>query len=157
MRVEVDLQNTLAERSYEHLPWAEWVEATLNSLGESAPCELTIRLVDRAESQALNATYRGHDYPTNVLSFPADLDLPLDIRLLGDLILCIPVVLSESTHQHKSLIAHLAHLTVHGTLHLHGYDHETDDEALEMETIEIGILEKLGYANPYLSEEDPPT
>jgi probable rRNA maturation factor len=157
MTAHVDFQNALDAAAYDALPWSQWANATRQHLGIESPCEVTIRLVDAAESHTLNAAYRGKAAPTNVLSFPADLDLPLDIPLLGDLVICLPVVQAEAQDQQKTETAHLAHLTIHGLLHLHGYDHETDADASDMETLEIGILEKLGYANPYLSEEDPPT
>ena len=107
--------------------------------------EITIRLVDEAEGRALNLAYRGRDYATNVLTFP----LTETPHLMGDIVICAPVVASEAIEQNKTLIAHYAHLTVHGVLHLHGYDHENEHQAALMEGLEISILHKLGYANPY--------
>ena len=112
--------------------------------------EVAIRLVDEDEGRALNSTYRGKDYATNVLTFP----LTETPHLMGDIIICAPVVMAEAAAQNKSLEAHFAHLTVHGVLHLHGYDHETEPQAELMESLEITILQKLGYANPYLNTED---
>ena len=112
--------------------------------------EVAIRLVDEDEGRALNSTYRGKDYATNVLTFP----LTETPHLMGDIIICAPVVMAEAVAQNKSLEAHFAHLTVHGVLHLHGYDHETEPQAELMESLEITILQKLGYANPYLITED---
>ena len=112
--------------------------------------EVTIRIVDEPEGRALNSTYRGKDYATNVLTFP----LAETPHLMGDIIICAPVVVAEAAAQNKSPVAHYAHLTVHGVLHLHGYDHEIEAQAQLMETIEIQILAKLGYANPYLITED---
>ncbi|MDP1765515.1 MAG: rRNA maturation RNase YbeY [Methylotenera sp.] len=108
--------------------------------------EATIRIVDEAESRELNKNYRGKDYATNVLTFP----LADEPHLMGDIIICAPVVAAEALAQNKPLEAHYAHLTVHGILHLHGYDHEIDAQAELMEGIETAIVTKLGYANPYL-------
>jgi probable rRNA maturation factor len=108
--------------------------------------EVTIRLVDEEEGRTLNKTYRGKDYATNVLTFPLT-EIP---HLMGDIIICVPVVLNEASAQQKSAEAHFAHLTVHGILHIHGYDHEIEKQAQLMELIEVTTLQKLGYANPYL-------
>lgn len=122
-------------------------------IGEAT--EIGIACVDVAESHQLNLQYRGKDKPTNVLSFPSDipeeiLDM-LDARPLGDLVICIPVVLQEAEEQQKTPINHFTHLIVHGVLHLLGYDHELGEvEAEEMESLEIAILAKLDIANPYL-------
>ncbi len=140
------LDITIQYRSqHAHLPtkkkFQKWVNATLN-----VDTEVTIRLVDEQESRELNRMYRGKDYATNVLTF-ALTETP---HLMGDIIICAPVVESEALLQQKSLEAHYAHLTVHGILHLHGYDHEIEAQAELMESLEISILAKLGYANPYL-------
>ncbi len=108
--------------------------------------EVTIRLVDEAEARALNKAYRGKDYATNVLTFP----LSDAADLIGDIVICAPVVKSEALAQNKPLEAHYAHLTVHGVLHLHGHDHEIEAQAELMEAIETAIITKLGYADPYL-------
>ena len=123
----------------------KWAKAALR-----VDTEVTIRIVDEAEGRALNSTYRGKDYATNVLTFP----LTETPHLMGDIVVCAPVVVAEAAAQNKSLEAHFAHLTVHGVLHLHGYDHETEAQAELMESLEITILQKLGYANPYLITED---
>ena len=123
----------------------KWAKAALR-----VDTEVTIRIVDEAEGCALNSTYRGKDYATNVLTFP----LTETPHLMGDIIICAPVVVAEAAAQTKSIEAHFAHLTVHGVLHLHGYDHETEPQAELMESLEITILQKLGYANPYLITED---
>ena len=107
------------------------------------------RIVDADEARALNHEYRGKDYATNVLTFP----LTEEPHLMGDII-CAEVIAQEALMQNKPLIAHYAHLTVHGILHLHGYDHETEAQAGLMEAIETQIVTKLGYANPYLITED---
>lgn len=107
--------------------------------------EITIRLVEPDEGQELNQTYRGKDYATNVLSFPYETE-PV---VVGDLVICPNVVAQEAAEQNKPLMAHYAHLTVHGMLHLQGWDHEDDNEAQEMETEERTILAALGYPDPY--------
>jgi|SRR5690554_1250648 len=128
-----------------------WVAEVLARHQISA-AELTIRSVDTEESQMLNATYRGKDKPTNVLSFPFDADIPLPVRLLGDLVICVPVMTDEAIQQGKSVIDHWAHLIVHGTLHLLGYDHIDEEEADHMERLEIEILAQFDIADPYHKE-----
>lgn len=105
--------------------------------------ELTIRIVDEAESRALNHRYRGKDKPTNVLSFHGEADV------LGDLVICAPVVAREAVEQDKTARAHWAHMVVHGCLHLQGYDHEAALDAARMEARETRILKTLGFDNPY--------
>lgn len=124
-----------------------WFTAALPNKKQNS--EITIRIVDLEESQQLNSTYRGKDKPTNVLSFPADLPEELNIPLLGDLVICAEVVKREAEEQQKELNAHWAHMVIHGTLHLLGYDHEDDDEAEEMESLEISLLAAIGFADPY--------
>ncbi|MDO5610962.1 MAG: rRNA maturation RNase YbeY [Pseudomonadota bacterium] len=128
-----------------------WVQAALE--GRIREADLAIRIVDDEEGQALNRHYRGKDYPTNVLSFPAERPpgLPKNARfpLLGDLVICAPVVAREAIEQGKPLNAHYAHLTVHGALHLLGWDHENEPEALAMEQLEREILAELGIDDPY--------
>ncbi len=120
--------------------FVRWARAALVGGGE-----ITIRLVDPDEGQELNAEYRGKDYATNVLSFPYDTE-PV---VVGDLVICPSVVAREAAEQNKPLAAHYAHLTVHGMLHLQGWDHEEDDAAQEMEDEERKILAALGYPDPY--------
>lgn len=130
-----------------------WVELALRQ--RTADSELTIRLVDAEEGQELNRTYRHKDYATNVLSFPAEVpDGLLDIPLLGDLVICVPVVEREAREQNKALEAHWAHLVIHGCLHLLGYDHIDDEEAEEMEGLERQLLAELGYPDPYRDDEE---
>lgn len=149
--------------------WAETVllllrerQVTLDDAGLHAalhagePLELAIRLVGEDESRALNHDYRGKDKPTNVLSFPAELPemvlSELDERPLGDLVICAPVVAREADEQGKALAAHWAHMTVHGLLHLLGHDHVEAVDAAVMEPLEIAILARLGWDNPYDDE-----
>jgi len=133
------------------------IETTLRHLEVKQDCEIGIACVDLDQSQQLNLEYRRKDKPTNVLSFPSEIPeeiLPmLAARPLGDLVICIPVVLQEAAEQHKVPVEHFTHMLVHGTLHLLGYDHEVSDEdADEMEALEIEILAKLGLNNPYREE-----
>ncbi len=115
-----------------------------------ADAEVTIRIVDEAESQQLNFDYREKDKPTNVLSFPFQCPPGIELPLLGDLVICAQVVAREAQEQQKTLQAHWAHMVVHGSLHLLGFDHINDADAEEMEAEEIQILQELGFANPYL-------
>ena len=119
----------------------KWAKAALR-----IDTEATIRIVDEAEGRALNLAYRNKDYATNVLTFA----LSEEPYLMGDIVICAPIVVKEAAEQGKTIAAHFAHLTVHGILHLHGYDHEIEAQAALMESIEIQTLTKLGYANPYL-------
>ena len=128
-----------------------WAAAALD--GRIREADLAIRLVDDREGLALNRHYRGKDYPTNVLSFPADLPEGVKLPLLGDLVICAPVVAREAAEQNKRISAHYAHLTVHGILHLLGWDHEDDREAECMEQLEREILATLGIGDPYLDFE----
>lgn len=128
------------------IAWAE--AARLDAAGD-----VTIRVVDNAEMQNLNREFRDKDYPTNVLSFPADLPPELAAQIddaeLGDIVISADVVAAEATEQGKALNAHWAHMLVHGMLHLQGYDHIEDNEAAEMEALEVKILAQIGFANPY--------
>lgn len=127
----------------------QWAKAALQQ-----DAEITLRIVDAAEGQQLNRDYRGKDYATNVLTFVYD-DMPEEtgLPLMGDIVLCAPVVAREAVEQGKPLLAHYAHLVVHGVLHLQGYDHLEEDEAEAMEALETQIVIKLGYDNPY--QEQP--
>lgn len=127
-----------------------WALAALQTEREFV--ELTIRIVDEAESQALNRDYRQRDQPTNVLSFPFEAPPGAVSELLGDLVICAPVVAREASEQGKPLDAHWAHMVVHGVMHLLGYDHERDDEAERMEALEAERLATLGIENPYADQ-----
>ena len=133
---------------------ASWIEAVLNQHPDASR-EITIRIVDVAEITDLNHRYRNKEKPTNVLSFPADRPegLPPEIAAqfteLGDIAICAQVVANEAAEQAKAEIAHWAHMVIHGTLHLLGYDHIATDEAAEMEALEITLLAEFGYSDPY--------
>ena len=148
MTLEIEVQVASEARD---LPgedeFRRWAGAALDGRREAA--ELAIRIVDEREGRELNKAYRQRDYATNVLSFPAELPEGLDLPLLGDLVICAPVVAREAAEQGKSAAAHWAHLTVHGCLHLLGFDHEADSEAEAMEALETEILARLGYPDPY--------
>lgn len=153
--LELDLQRATDAAAPDDAAFRRWCELALRQ--RSADSEMTIRLVDEAEGRELNNTYRHKDYATNVLSFPADVpDELLDIPLLGDLVICVPVVEREAAEQGKALEAHWAHLVIHGCLHLLGYDHIEDDEAEEMEALERTLLAELGHPDPYADDEIMP-
>jgi len=126
-----------------------WAEAALQGARRRRRTDLAIRIVDHAEGLTLNHDYRGRDYATNVLSFPAEPPPGVSYALIGDLAICAPVVQREAAEQGKSARDHWAHLTIHGVLHLLGYDHLEEGEAEVMETLETRILARLGIANPY--------
>lgn len=125
-----------------------WIEAALHS-DELSDAEVSVYIVDESESQELNKQYRSKDKPTNVLSFPADIPDEVGVPLLGDLVVCAPVVEREAREQGKTLEAHWAHMLIHGTLHLLGYDHIEDDEAEVMEALETRLMTQLQYPAPY--------
>ncbi len=149
----VDLQ--IATENLEGLPTedqiVQWATAAVQPEGDVV--EMTVRIVDEAESHELNLTYRGKDRSTNVLSFPFECPDEVELPLLGDLVICRQVVEREAAEQEKSLMAHWAHMVVHGSLHLLGYDHIEDDEAEEMESLETQIMQGLGFDDPYLAEK----
>ena len=154
MSLELDLQIAL---DMPGLPAAtdlrRWAEAALAGANYARDAELTIRIVNEVESTALNETYRHKQGPTNVLSFPSEAPPEVESPLLGDIVICAPVVLREAIHQGKTLAAHWAHLVAHGVLHLLGYDHD-EAHAEAMESLEIRILAGLGYPDPYGDPRD---
>ncbi|MFZ1830644.1 MAG: rRNA maturation RNase YbeY [Candidatus Competibacteraceae bacterium] len=157
MTLELDLQIALAMPGLPDEPhFRRWAEAALTGAGYEQDAELTLRIVNEAESTALNEAYRHKQGPTNVLSFP--FAAPPEVGgspLLGDIVICAPVVLREAISQDKPAEAHWAHLVAHGVLHLLGYDHD-EIQAAAMESLEIRILTDLGYADPYGDIQDRP-
>jgi len=131
----------------------EWARAAWR--GGSDDAEVVVRAVDEAEGRRLNHEFRGSDRATNVLSFPFQPPPGVELDHLGDLVICAPVVAREALQQGKPAQAHWAHMVVHGMLHLQGYDHETDEQAVEMEGRETQILTALGFAAPYAGEQGP--
>ena len=156
MTIEVDVQygEDIPDEQCADMPSprkiAAWAEAALAGLRTEAL--LTVRIVSSEEGAALNQTYRHKQGPTNVLSFAVEDTASLPLPLLGDIVICAPVVKREAYDQHKELSAHWAHMVVHGTLHLLGYDHLDDSQAQEMESLETHILTGLGFPNPYHEE-----
>lgn len=153
MSIELDLQ--LAVQDENGLPayddFSTWLSAAVTPFQPQA--EVTVRIVDEQESHQLNLSYRGKDKSTNVLSFPFEAPPGIEMDLLGDLIICRQVVEREAEEQNKPLLAHWAHMVVHGSLHLLGYDHIEDDEAEEMESLETEIMQKMGFEDPYLADK----
>ena len=126
---------------------ARTVGSAMNSYAE-----ITLRFVDAIEGRALNSNYRGKDYPTNVLTFPYSEDEQENPLLQADLVLCPEVIEQEANAQNKALLAHYAHLIIHGVLHAQGYTHDEEDAAQQMESLEVLLLAELGFANPYQVE-----
>ncbi|WP_028079955.1 rRNA maturation RNase YbeY [Solimonas soli] len=146
MAKEIAIQYGVASKR--GIPSAEGLRAFARAALPKRHGELTIRIVDEAESRAFNRDYRGKDKPTNVLSFGGDAE-PASKKILGDLVICAPVVAREAIEQGKTSRAHWAHMVVHGCLHLQGYDHEVEADAERMEAREIRILKSLGFPDPY--------
>lgn len=131
---------------------AFWVNTVLTNLEDDF--ELTIRIVDETESAQLNETYRHKQGATNILSFPFEVPEEVELNLLGDLVICAPILEREAKMQDKLLHHHWAHIVIHGTLHLLGYDHIDDADALEMESKEIELLQRLSIPNPYETDTE---
>ena len=158
MKLYLDLQNTISSDTVPDKDAIElWAKLTLSEIKQDKDCELTIRIVDKEEIQMLNKTYRHKDKLTNVLSFPYE-GFPVNTQeiadeaestFLGDIVICHDVVVEEADQHNKTITAHWAHMVVHGVLHLQGYDHIDDNEAELMESLEVLILNKLHFADPY--------
>jgi len=151
MQLTLDIQNTTQSPQVPaDTLMHQWVTKALLEAGyQGTSAELTIRIVNPVESQMLNRDYRGIDKPTNVLSFPFEIPEGVPCDLLGDLVVCESVVVAEALEQGKNLNAHWAHMLVHGTLHLLGFDHLEEAEANAMESLEISILDSFSIQNPY--------
>ncbi len=160
MKVTVDLRNDCTPTwAPDELLYKQWVRAALKTVKHPVDSSVSISLVTEETSAELNAKYRGKAGATNVLSFPSEypenLALAIAFQPLGDVVICADVVAREAKEQNKDLKAHWAHLTIHGLLHLIGYNHEQEAEAHQMEQLEISALQSLGMANPYSSEYEP--
>ncbi len=146
--VTIDLQVACSPEGVPDVSlFTRWATAAVGNRRDTA--EISIRVVDASEGADLNQQWRNKQGPTNVLSFPSDFPDELNIPLLGDMVICAPVVAREAREQHKTLQAHWAHMVIHGTLHLLGYDHIEDRDAQVMESLEIELLEALGFPDPY--------
>lgn len=156
MKLELDLQIALEMPGLPTVTdFQHWTGAALSGAACDRDAEITIRIVNEVESAALNETYRHKQGPTNVLSFPFEALPEVASSLLGDIVICAPVVLREAVSQGKPPLAHWAHLVIHGVLHLLGYDHD-EHQAEAMESLEIRILAGLGYPDPYGDLQDSP-
>jgi len=151
MSVDVDLQVVAPGNNFpDQEEFSRWVNAAAGDIN----AEVVVRIVDETESRNLNATYRDKDKSTNVLSFPFEAPVQLqEMNLLGDLVMCAPVIIREAGEQGKDVQAHWAHMAIHGTLHLLGYDHQDDVQAAEMEGREKEIMMSLGFPAPYQNDE----
>ncbi len=151
MTIILDIQKaSSSEDAPDEQSIKRWVSAAVGSkIGDT---ELSIRIVDELEGKTLNETYRGACGPTNVLSFSFDAEIPEPLPLIGDIVICAPVVAREAKQQNKDLKAHWAHMIIHGVLHLLGHDHQNDSEAATMETLETDIMLDLGFPPPYACE-----
>lgn len=152
---ELHLQNEDDEPCPEPREMQRWVASALAEAGFDDLAELTVRIVGEAEMSALNEHYRGIPRATNVLSFAAELPAELQLPLLGDIVICAPLLEREALQQNKASVAHWAHLLIHGTLHLLGYDHIDDADAQTMELLETRALDKLHFAAPYEYQAPP--
>ena len=152
MSIVVDVQYAAEQRGLpDQAQITHWVEAAL--AGQRTEAELTVRIVDEEEGRELNEHWRGGSGATNVLSFPAGDEQTVVPELLGDIVICAPLVSREAAGQGKTEEAHWAHLVIHGVLHLLGFDHVTEHDAAVMESLEIEKLNRLGYGNPYIQEQ----
>jgi probable rRNA maturation factor len=143
----VDIQRACTGHTPDDKDIDSWIAAALEHRRDDA--EVSVRMVSEEEMSGLNNKYRSRDGSTNVLSFPADLPPELELPLLGDIVICPEVVRREAVEQDKSELQHWAHMLVHGSLHLLGYDHIETDEAEIMESLETTILQSLGFPCPY--------
>lgn len=148
MNLRLKVENVASGEAPATVKFSRWARAALTGMRRRSAA-IGIRIVGSAESRALNRRYRGKDKPTNVLSFPYEAPPGARTEVLGDLVICAPVVRREARAEHKDEQAHWAHMVVHGILHLRGYDHNNAREAADMESREARILRRLGFPNPY--------
>lgn len=158
MHLSLDLDNGCEDAdSPDEDQLRRWISAALRSqAGSRDDAEIALKIVDETEGAALNQQYRGRQGATNVLSFPFAAVTPEPLPMLGDLVICAPVVAREAAEQNKSSEAHWAHMLVHGVLHLLGHDHLTDEDAERMEALETQIMQQMDYPAPYLTAEISP-
>ena len=158
MHLSLDLDNGCKDAdSPDENQLRRWISAALRSqAGSHDDTEIALKIVDETEGAALNQQYRGRQGATNVLSFPFTAVTPDPLPMLGDLVICAPVVAREAAEQNKSSEAHWAHMLVHGVLHLLGHDHLTDEDAERMGALETQIMQQMGYPAPYLTAEIAP-
>nr|WP_241664390.1 rRNA maturation RNase YbeY [Ningiella ruwaisensis] len=149
IEIAEDVPAELSKGMPSEMDFVSYIRTTLSFIHYLKPIELGLRVVSYEESKALNFQYRRKDKATNVLSFPSDTPDYVDSNYIGDLAICAQVLQDEATEQNKDISHHWAHLCVHGVLHLLGYDHINDQDADEMESIETGVLAKLGIDDPY--------
>ena len=155
MKLKVDFQKACAEETPTMEDFEKWIQSTATTIKYlKKQAEVNIRAVDEKEMLYLNNTFRKKTALTNVLSFPANLPKEIEINLLGDIAICAPVVQKEATKLGKPEKAHWAHLTVHGMLHLIGYDHISEKESVKMESVEVSVLANLGISNPYTQKSN---
>lgn len=152
-RLRIDIENASGAKIPANAAIKLWIGAAIGEHRNKA--EVSVRITGADEIKTLNQQYRGKDYATNVLSFPADLPPEIKLPHLGDIVICAEVVEREAREQNKMSEAHWAHMLIHGTLHLLGYDHIDDAEAEKMEALEIDILRALNFANPYIERTEP--
>ena len=155
MNLQVDVQSASGEPVPDEDDIRSWIAAALATAGRVSDSEISVRLVDDAEMAKLNRDYRHREGTTNVLSFPSNLPPELELPLLGDIVICAPLVSKEAAKQRKPVVAHWAHLTIHGTLHLLGYDHLEEADATIMENLESHALQRFGFPCPYDGQACP--
>ncbi len=151
--IEIDFQVVSGFDAAAYVPGEQdvnsWIKCALAMAGYAQPAQVSVCVVDRQEITALNRQYRKKNQATNVLSFPYEPMPGVDVPLLGDIAVCAEVINEEAREQHKTAGQHWAHIIVHGVLHLLGFDHINDNDAQQMEAMEVRILEQLGFSNPY--------
>lgn len=145
MTIDIDIQFATLEKC----PTSDQIKMWINAVLKKKNAKVVIRIVNEDEMIILNRQYRHKEKPTNVLSFPCQLPSKIRGNILGDIVICASVVANEANEQNKPFTAHWAHMVVHGVLHLLGYDHENEEDAVKMESLEIAILNDLGFSDPY--------
>ncbi len=150
MPLDLNIQNIVSSSTPSLELLQAWAASALDSKEDRS---ITLRIVDEQEIQALNRNYRAKDKPTNVLSFPNLAPIEMSDGFLGDIVICASILENEAKAQSKTIESHWAHLIIHSTLHLQGYDHEQAKEAQVMESLEIKLLHQFGYSNPYLEDK----